>query len=348
MTSAGSLEAHLVSDDRYDAWDAFVARQERTGSIYSTAQYLDILCRAAGGTFSIVAVEEGGSLVGGIALYRKGNGAGYAITNRRLLYYNGIVLRDDLPDSATSARSEVLAALNGVLRRQRAPAINLHCRNGAQDFSPFTEAGWRARPSQTIVVPTHDTARLWTRFDKNARRLVRRAESTGCTVDADNDFDSFYFAHEEIHRRKNAPLYLPRQAFRSYADELIAARLGVIFTARVAGGAPAASQLVLLGKHSCSHTVCAGSHAEHLPTGAAYLLRWRAFTELGARGYAANDLTDVSVGPVTRFKEQFGGERQMNMMLRSPRRGILACGTQWYRALRKEAGTLFCGRRPRA
>jgi hypothetical protein len=62
------LELEILDEARYDAWDAFAAGQQHTGSIYSTARYLDILCRAAGGSFSIAAVRDGDTWAGGIGL----------------------------------------------------------------------------------------------------------------------------------------------------------------------------------------------------------------------------------------------------------------------------------------
>jgi hypothetical protein len=260
-----------------------------------------------------------------------------------LLYYTGPVLRDDLLalEGDYARKLRCLDALSSVLSRQREDYVNLHCRDGYQDFRPFIQQGWRASPTYTIVVPTADSGQLWNRLDKNARRLVRRAEAAGCTVAPDNDFDALYRSHEEVHRRKGAQLYLPREAFRRYADDVVAANLGVIFSARLASGEPAAAQLVLLGRHSCSHTVCAGSFEPHLSTGATYLLRWRAFVELGARGYAMNDLTNASLGPVTKFKEQLGGILKMDMWLRWRRPTvdrIKARTTMWYRAARARVG----------
>jgi hypothetical protein len=340
---AKSLEIGVLGEENYDAWDDFVAGQERTGSIYSTARYLDILCRAAGGSFSVASIRNGGGFLGGISLYRRRVDGRDLISTRMLLTYNGMVLRDDLLalEGDNSTRMKCLDAFHRFLSRQPESVINLHCRDGYQDFRPFVAGGWQASPTYTIVVPTSDSAKLWSRLDKNARRLVRRAENAGCTVEADNDFDSFYRAHEGVHRRKGAPLYLPRESFQRYFDGLAAAGLGVIFTARMPGGAPAAAQLVLLGKHSCSHTVCAGSYEDHLSTGASYLLRWRAFVELGARGYVLNDLTNASLNSVIRFKEQLGGTLKMDMRLRLRRR--------WHKRLFERARSLsrLFGRRHR-
>jgi hypothetical protein len=342
MTTASSFRVRLLGEAEYAAWDAFVATQARTGSIYSTAAYLDILCRAAGGTFSIAAIEDDGALVAGMGVYRQRIHGHEVITRRMLLHYNGIVLRDELLafEGSPSQRLAVLDAFCEFLGRQKAAAVILNCRDGAQDFRPFLDRDWQVKPSYTIVVPTADTAQLWHRFDRNVRRMVRRAEAAGCTVSPDNDFDALYRSHEEVHRRKGAPLYLARQAFARYVDELLAARLAVIFTARLANGTPAATQLVLLGEHRCSHTTCAGSFAAHLAPGTAYLLRWRTFVALEALGYTANDLTNATRGRVTSFKEQFGGALAMNMAVRSPSRmsyRLAHRGVQGYQTLRKGA-----------
>ena len=69
-----------------------------------------------------------------------------------------------------------------------------------------------------------------------------------------------------------------------------------------------ASQLVLAGGHPVTHTVSAAADPEFLRMGANAFLRWKAFEALHAAGYAANDLTDAALNPVTHFKAQFGGE----------------------------------------
>jgi Acetyltransferase (GNAT) domain len=333
------LEVEVLGEEHYGAWDDFVAGQEHTGSIYSTAQFLDILCRAAGCSFSVAVIRDGDSFVAGLALYRRRAHGHEVISQRWLLYYNGPVLLDALLTATVSHSRgfQVLDALCRFLGRQKVAGVTLHCRAGNQDFRPFLNRGWRVSPAYTIVVPTADSGQLWNRFDRNARRLVRRAEASGCTAEADGDFDSFFSAHEEIHRIKGAPLYLPKGPFRRFFDDLAVAGLGAIFTARLASGVPAASQLVLLGKHRCSHTVCAGSHRAHLSSGAGYLLRWRAFVELGTRGYSSNDLTDASYGDVTRFKAQLGGTLTMTMSLRSRHTlsyRSISRGRAWLRAVR--------------
>ena len=86
----------MLAEEHYDAWDDFVMGQKRTGSIYGTARYLDILCRAAGGSFSVLATHDGDSFVAGVGLYRRRVDAHEVISTRMLLHYNGLVLRDSL------------------------------------------------------------------------------------------------------------------------------------------------------------------------------------------------------------------------------------------------------------
>ena len=52
----------------------------------------------------------------------------------------------------------------------------------------------------------------------------------------------------------------------------------------------------------------AGVAEDYLRMGASAFLRWRAVESLAQPGYAANDLTDASLNPVTRFKSQLGGD----------------------------------------
>ncbi len=339
------LELISLPKEQHPEWDAFVAEQEATGSIYSSAAYLTALCKSAGGTYSIAAVRRAGDLLGGIGLYNTEKHHHSIVSNRLLLYYNGVVLKDELVHSA-NAQSQLLCVLDGLINCIQAAdfgSIVLHCRSSEIDYRPFLEADWTAEPSYTFVVDLKDTEKLWKDLDKNARRLIRRAEDAGVEVHEDNDFESLYAMHFETHQRKGAPLYLPKERFKAYSEMIFKEKLGSIFTARLSDGTPAASQLVLHGPHPGSHTVCAGAAQEHLSTGTSYLLRWKAFETLAAAGYAYNDLTDAARGSVSRFKSQLGAELRMNMVLRSPESATYNFAKsldQGYRGLRSRVGRL--------
>lgn len=74
-----------------------------------------------------------------------------------------------------------------------------------------------------------------------------------------------------------------------------------------------ATQLVLTGPHRISYTVCAGSDAGYLATGANPFLRWRSFTALAGLGYHTNDLTGAPYPhELSRFKGQLGGTLLIN------------------------------------
>ena len=88
------------------------------GSIYATPEYLDVLCRAAGGTFGILGVFRGEELVGGLPLYETVTRAGRIVSPRLLLYYLGPVLRrfnSKYPSQETSRSVETLGGLADAL-----------------------------------------------------------------------------------------------------------------------------------------------------------------------------------------------------------------------------------------
>ncbi|MFQ5499367.1 MAG: GNAT family N-acetyltransferase [Candidatus Zixiibacteriota bacterium] len=298
-----------LPESRFDEWNRLVAGSPQ-GSIYSTSMYLDTLCRATGGSFRIIASSKGDNLVGGIGLYETSTAYGPSVSNRLLLYYNGIVLRDyksKYPSQEASRQIETLTALERYLLRCGYPHILIHNRSTVTDLRPFCANGWTIRPGYTYVVPLVDMDAQWGRVEQNLRRLITRCENNNITFTDDDDFDSFFRLHYQVHQRKGAPLYLSRNTFRIYFDSLRAHNLCRLFQARLPDGRSVAAQLVLTGDHPVSHTVCAGADGHYLNTGCTPFLRWKSFCALAKLGYRANDLTDAALNSVTRFKSQLGG-----------------------------------------
>jgi hypothetical protein len=155
-------------------------------------------------------------------------------------------------------------------------------------------------------------------MEQNLRRLVDRCAARGLVVTEDDDFDSFFRLHAQIHERKGVRLYLPEASFRLYFARLRSKGLARLYHARLADGSAVSSQLVLLGPHPVSHTVSAATDASHLKLGATAFLRWQVFERLAEAGFAANDLTDAALNPVTHFKAQLGGDLQMCLLLEAP------------------------------
>lgn len=321
---SGKYEAAVLPEEAYDEWDRLVAESPE-GSPYSTAAYLDVLCRCAGGRFRVLGVRHGQELVGGVALYERDDLAGTYVQPRLLLYYNGLVLRDydtRYPSRRTSRHLGIMDELARALDERGYAAVELRCRSPRRDLRPFLRRGWSTEPSYSYVVPLEEVDALWDRVEQNLRRLVERAEDEGLSFTEDDDFDAYFRMHREVHERKGAPLYLPREAYARYVADLREAGIARLFHARLADGRSVAAQLVLAGDHPVTHTVSAAAEGDHQDTGANPFLRWKVFRALAGDGYRGNDLTDASLNSVTRFKSQLGGDLELNMVLRAPARSL--------------------------
>lgn len=343
MVKAG-LVTRVLSEPDYPEWNLLVARSAE-GSIYSTPEYLDALCEAAGGSFRVLAVQRGDELLGGIALYERRSRSGAYVAPRLLLYYNGIVLRPyetRYPSQRTARQNEILGALADGLPGLGYGRITLRCRSPLTDVRVLLARGWTARPHYSYVVPLTDMDALRARMEQNLRRLVDRCSGQGLAVTEDDDFDSFFGLHEQVHERKGAKLYLPRVSFRRYFDRLRSQGLARLYHARLPDGVSVSTQLVLLGPHPVWHTVTAAADAEHLKLGATAFLRWNVFLRLSRSGALAIDLTDAALNPVTHFKAQLGGDLQMGLLLEGPE----SASFRWERR-RRELGRVL-RRRARA
>jgi hypothetical protein len=314
------LAVRTLEAAEYPAWDELVARSPE-GSIYASPEYLGALCEATGGRFRILVAERGDELVGGIALYEENQRWGTIVSPRLLLYYNGPILRPydtKYPSQRTARHRETLDALVDALAGHAYARVRLKPRPPLADLRVFQARGWRLAPAYTYVVPIDDLAAQRERVEQNLRRLIDRCSRQGLCFTDDDDFDSFFAMHLQLHQRKGAPLYLPKPAFERWFRRLKAASLIRLFQARLPDGRSVAAQLTLLGRHPVAHTVSAAADAEFLNLGASAYLRWRSFETLAQLGYRGNDLTDASLNPVTHFKSQLGGELQVAFEAQRP------------------------------
>jgi len=314
------MNVRKIEERDFDDWNLLVSVSPE-GSIFCLPAYLEILCRAAGGRFSIIGVWNGGELAGGAAVHEIDSRFGPRVSPRHLLSYNGIVLRrysTKYPSQQTAKHLKILSGLAAAFVRSGYGSVTLNCRSTIIDVRPFLAAGWTATPNYTYIVPVSDLSLLWERMEQNLRRLVRRCEADGMTVTQDDDFDPFFLFHEETMRRKGRSPYLPGPAFRRFFQDLRALDLCRLFHARLPDGRSVASQLVLLGPGAVSHTVTAGSDPAYVATGANAFLRWKVFREVAKLGYDGNDLTGAGLTPVTHFKSQLGGDLALFFSLKSP------------------------------
>lgn len=301
------------------------------GSIFSLPQYLEVLCRAAGGRFSVLGVRDGAELVGGVALYENDSRFGTQVSPRLLLSYNGFVLRryeTRYPSQQTARHLKIMSGLVDVMARRGYARVTLNCRSSILDLRPFLVLGWWAFPSYTYIVPIADLELLWSRIEQNLRRLIKRCEKDGMTVTDDDDFEAFYRMHANTMERKGQAPYLPKPAFRQYFETLRAANLCRLFHARLPDGRPISTQLVLLGPSPVTHTVASAADAEFIQTGGTALLRWEAFKAISGLGFSGNDLTGAGLNPVTHFKSQLGGDLHLFLVVNSPRTFLYRVGSR--------------------
>ena len=336
-----SLDVVELAASDYPQWIGMNAASPG-GSIYSDPRYLEVLCAATGDHFRVIAVRRAGELLGGIAVYEMRTSHGTRAGPRGLLYYHGPVLRrleTSYPSEQTAAHAKTMSALAGAMARRGYGAIVLKSPAAIADVRPFIDQGWSVRPSYTYVVPIADPPAQWLKVERNLRRLIKRCEERdGMVFSPDDDFEAFFALHGATLQRKQAAGYLPKAAFAAYFERLKQLGLAQIYHARLPDGRAVATQLVLLGPYTTSHTVCAGGDPAFHNTGAQAFLRWKAFEHLSRLGYHANDLTDAALNSVTHFKSQFGGTLEMPLV-------IEARPTLRYAAGNRAAATLDRGAR---
>jgi len=317
---SGRYATRFLDEGDHTAWNDFVA-ESRDGSPYANTEYLDVFCEATGGAYRVLVAEQGGEIAGGLALVERSTRWGVVVEPRLLLQYNGFVLRtprSSYPSVVTAQDVRILMALCEAIESAGYAHCEFKSRASLVDGRAFGQFDWRTWPAYTYVVPLRDLEAQWGRVEQNLRRLVKRAEREGLVLSDDVDFDAFFRLHLETHQRKGAPLYLPEAAFRRYFERLHALGLCRLFHARLPDGESIAAQLVLLGAHPVTHTVSAAADGARQKLGANPFLRWRVFEVLAHEGYEANDLTDASLNPVTRFKSQFGGRLELCLSTATP------------------------------
>ena len=323
------LALRIIDESEYPMWNRFV-ESSPTGSVYSSTHYLSVLAKAVNATVRVAVVENAGTIVGGIALLESDTRWGRILDPRLLLQYNGIVLgksESKYPSYKTSVELKVIEQIARFLEDQSYASMMVKCRWPFMDVRALLARGWSVIPTYTYIVPLTDLEQQWDRVDRNTKRLIRRCSGEGIVVTQDDDFDSFYRMHKETHERKGAPLYLDRQAFRAYFQELFESGVARLFHARLHDGKSVAAQLVLTGGHNMSETVSACADSNYLSSGASAYLRWSSFERLAESGFRQNDLTDASLNNVTRFKSQFGGDLRICLACLRPTKMSFRIGT---------------------
>lgn len=347
--SSEALTTEYLDEGSFDDWRRLLADSPQ-GGIYSTPEYLRVLCDAAGGTFRILAARRGTELVSGVALYERSLPFGKYVSGRYLLYYNGLVVRSydsSYPSRRTSRHLEALGALERALSAERYLRVRLQNDWTLTDVRPFVERGWRAYPSYTYVADLSDTDALHSRMDTNFQRLIRRCQQSDLVFTQDDDFSALFRLHRLTHQRKGSPLYLDEAPFTRFFEGLRNSGLCRLDHLRTPDGKSVASQLTLLGPHSAAHTVCAGADPDYMNLGTTPYIRWRVFEDLARLGYSANDLTDAALNPVTRFKSQLGADLKLRLVVANKDHPLMAAMSAGRAGLARAARALPASSRER-
>ena len=320
------LDVRETQAAEYEQWNSVLAAADE-GSSYQSPEYLSLLAETTGASTRFIGVyQNGDELVGGVGVYEEPGWLGVSATSRTLLYYNGPFIKR--PETLSLYKSEtyrrhILECLEEYLRRAGYRFVRFKVRNENCDYRPFLANGWSAKPVYTYVMHITDLELQWERIDKNLRRLIRRCKRDGMTMREDGNFESFFDMHEDVHRVKGAPIYMERDRFRAFVRGLVALRIGRLFQAYTKSGEPAASQLVLCGRHEVAHTLAAASSRSHQKSGCNAFLRWAVCEWLAERGFKAVDLTDAHNPQVARFKSQLGADVRLGLQLELPQASIL-------------------------
>ncbi|HAS82031.1 MAG TPA: hypothetical protein DCS43_04995 [Verrucomicrobia bacterium] len=316
-----NLQVRPLATHEYNRWNRLVA-EAPSGSPYARTDYLTVLSETTGDRFSCLGVFHGEELVGGCPLYFRRSKVGDQVIRRPLLACLSPVIREvpsKSPHRRASRQLAVLCSLANYLKTVDCAHMVLVFSPALSDIRPFQSAGWTVRPEYSFLIDLSDMEAAWNRVDHNQARLIRRAEAAGLVITNDDDFDSFFRLHIEIHKRKQATIYLPEEKFRAYFNRLKALNLCRLYHARLPNGKAIARQLVLTGPHPVTHTVCAGSDADYLSLGGNPFLRWKVCESLSAIGYRANDLSGAPYPhDVSRFKSQLGAELVLNWIAVRP------------------------------
>ncbi len=317
-----ALVVEELADSDFEEWDVAVS-SAASGAAYYTTGYLSALCKATNAGFRLLAVRDGSRILGGVGLYVHGDGSRRRVGGRHLLYYNGPFVcgphgasSGAPPGEAESRR--VLRAIAGELRTSDYREILLKPTHPLSDCRPFLQEGWIARPIFSYEVDLAGIDQCYASFHRNVRRQIRRSSEAGAEVRQCADIDTFYSLHELTCRQKGLPTYLGRKQFVRYFEDLSAAGIGRLYLAGPKSEPATCGFLVLTGKHTTAHALCAANDTASGDAGHSSFLRWSVFKELSSSGYLSIDLTDAHAATVAKYKSQLGGRLVLTCEVQTP------------------------------
>jgi len=267
---------------------------------------------AYGLQFTGWAAWQGHEMVGGIMLLASPAGHPGPLP---VVAFNGPVIRPSTSRYRSVCdrhTSRIVSALIGqVAATYPAATIRIHPEIG--DVRAVLESGWSARPTFTYEMDIACLDEAWNAMDRNRRRLIRRAEQHGYSVETITEPsycpDSLVQQLVRLQMLQLAtygpPVEPDSATWRQLIGSLLAGGNGRLFVAYSPHGTPVAFQLTVVWGDRAGN-MFTGSDPSHADLGANSLLRWRAAQDLHVLGVRRVDLNGARPGPAGRFKASLG------------------------------------------
>ena len=191
------------------------------------------------------------------------------------------------------------------------PDYQLFRQNFAPDivnWLPFYWRGFQQTTRYTYRLTNLDTPEvIWSGFQENIRREIRKAKKQGVVVERSSDIDTFLDVNELTFQRQG--IQIPYS--RSYVKRLFAAcqfnEAGGIFLARGKDGRVHSGNLVVWNEH-CAYYLMGGGDPELRNSGASSLAMWHAI-QFAATVSRVFDFEGSMIEPVERFFRGYGAEQ---------------------------------------
>ena len=184
-----------------------------------------------------------------------------------------------------------------VFRQSFAPEIT--------NWLPFYWKGFQQTTRYTYRLPDLTNIDLvWSDFQENIRREIRKAGKQGVTVERCSDIDAFLEVNELTFARQGMKLPYTR----TYVKRLFAAceanHAGAVFLARGKDGRIHAGNMLVWNEH-CAYYLMGGGDPELRSSGATSLAMWQAI-QFAATVSRIFDFEGSMIEPVERFFRGFG------------------------------------------
>ena len=263
-----------------------------------------------------------GQLVGGVAVVANEHGD---VWPRSLAPYNSPLVMS-VPGARSSTRYRHESEVAGALLRELAARyrfVSLRLRPRSIDVRKIVASGWKLTSTFTYEINVVDLNEAWRNIDDNRRRLIRRAERLGSTVDEASGYSAALVEEiDRLHRMMRngygTSTDLDNEGWHQALQMYFDAGLVRLLTVSEADGDVVAFVLVT-NTRPVSTLLATGADPTRLDSGAGALLRWRMLCELSSAGVEVVDMNGARIGPEGRFKASFGGELVDRWELSSPR-----------------------------